>query len=567
MKWNKKTDKIPKSYEALEEILLKNRDLTTKNSKLFFNPTSPIELDLKQVDITKKTISTAIKIITQAIQDKKKIVIFGDYDADGICASAILWESLYAIYSDVNPDSKKFPVPFIPHREKHGYGISITAVDEIIEKYSPELIITVDNGIVAHEAAEYVQDKGIQLVITDHHQPEYKNEKEIIFPKSDCVLHSTKLYGASVAWMLVRELENTYLKKNDKYDTTFQSSLDLAGIATIADQVPLFEANRSFAQYGLDALRNTKRIGLQKLFTYSKIKQADITEWSVGFAISPRINAMGRLEHGLDALRLLCTKKPSQAEKFAQLLNETNQRRQDLTKGMVDDAKVQVKEKLEENIIIVYSSEYHEGILGLIAGGLTETYGKPSIAISLAGEFAKASARSVSGVNIVEILRQIKDDLLAVGGHPMAAGFSFDTDKLELVTKKLYAIAKKEINSDNLEKSLSIDCEVAHSLLTLKTTEELQKYGPFGMGNPQPQFQVNKLEVLEVRTIGKDHSHVKFKLGSDSIDQIDVIGWRMAKRTQDIQVGDLVNIVGGLGINEWNNRKLVQFTIKDIQNT
>ncbi len=565
MRWNRKTDKVPQTYEELEEILLDNRNLDTKNKELFFNPTSPEKLTVKEVGFSKSILSKTLKILIRALEEDKKIVIFGDYDADGICASAIVWECLFSLSKQLTKTPKNIPVPFIPHREKHGYGISIVAVDEIIEKHNPDLIITVDNGIVAHEAAEYVQDKGIQLIITDHHQPEYKNETELVLPKADCVLHSTKLCGASVAWMLVKELEIALKKKDKNLVTTFQSTLELAGIATIADQVPLFDANRSFAYFGLEALKKTQRIGLKKLFTYSKIMQAEITEWSVGFGISPRINAMGRLEHGLDALRLLCSRKPSQAEKYASLLNETNQKRQDLTKNMVDDARAQVSEKSEENIIIVYSSEYHEGILGLIAGGLTETYNKPTIAISLSGDFAKASARSIPGVNIVEILRQIKDDLLAVGGHPMAAGLSFETDKLEEVISKLYKIAKKEIQAENLEKNLRVDCVVAHSLLTLETTDNLQKFGPFGMGNPQPQFEVAKLEVLEKRIIGKDKTHVKFKLGSDLIKGIDAIGWRMASRTQEISEGDIITIAGGLGVNEWNNRRFVQLTIKDIK--
>lgn len=565
MIWQKKSDTVAQTYAEFEQVLLQNRNIFSKDSQAFFNPSSPLELQASQVGIEKKTLILAAAIILQAILDNKKIVIFGDYDADGICASAVLWESLYAIFVATHAQSKNFPVPFIPDREKHGYGISIVAVDEIIQIHNPDLIITVDNGIVAHEAAQYVQERGIQLIITDHHEPEYKTETELLLPQADCVVHSTQLCGASVAWMLVKEIEHKYQKKQNSFTMTHETSLDLVGIATIADQVPLFEANRSFATYGLVALKKTKRVGLQKLFNYCQITQNDITEWSVGFGIAPRINAMGRLEHGIDALRLLCSKKPIQAEKYAQLLNTTNQKRQDLTKNMVADAKTQVLEKLEENIIIVYSSEYHEGILGLIAGGLTETYSKPAIAISLAGEFAKASARSIPGVNIVKILREIKNELIAVGGHPMAAGFSFETQKLEQITQSLYDIAKKEINPEDLQRSLRVDCEVAHTLLTLETTEKLQKFGPFGMGNPQPQIQVSEIEVLEIKTIGKDNSHVKFTLGSDSIEKINAIGWKMAHTVTTIKVGELITVVGGLDINEWNNTKSVQFTLKDIQ--
>jgi len=557
MKWHKKSNKVPQNIDELQAIVLKNRSIPKKDVDSYLNPINPTDLKLKDLLIDKKELTESIKLIKKNIKDDNKIVIFGDYDVDGISASAILWQVLFELYKKEHKDGINHPVPFIPHREKHGYGISLIAIDEIIEAHSPKLIITVDNGIVAFEPIKYARQKGIDIILTDHHQPE-KNAEKDIFPDANHIVHTTKLCGATVAWIIANQLDTQFA----------QSLLDLAGIATIADQVPLLGANRSFATYGIRALRKSNNIGIKQLCDLAKVNQAEINEGSVGFKIAPRINAMGRLEHGLDALRLLCTKNKQQAKDLANLLQDTNSERQNLTKDMLSDARSQVDAIVTENIIIVQSQDYHEGILGLIAGGLAERYNKPAIAICMGKDLAKASARSIQGINIVEMLREVRDELTAVGGHPMAAGFSFLPEKFESISSRLFQIANDQIKKSQLEKFIDIDCEIPSKLVSVEPIVSLSKFAPYGMKNEQPIFEVNNLIVLDVKHIGKDNEHLKLKVQNsedESETSFDCLGWRMSEYKKEIKTGNIISIVGNLDINEWRDRKYPQMILKDLE--
>jgi single-stranded-DNA-specific exonuclease len=562
-KWELLSDKIAESPEELKEILLQNRDLKTKKAiNEFLDPKNPIDLNVKTVGLNPKDVKKAVKRIKQAIKAQQKIVVYGDYDADGICATAILWSALFDLYKKVSPkiiDSKAVPAPFIPDRDKHGYGISEIAIDEIITNHNPDIIITVDNGIVAFKAIEYARNKGLEVIITDHHQTETENDQPKL-PFANVILHSTQLCGASVAWMFARELN---LK-------SAQESLDLCGIATIADQVPLSDANRSFAKYGIKALRETTRIGLKELFKEAGIVQKEINEGTIGFAIAPRINAMGRIQNGINALRLICTVKKGRARELAKTLAKTNVERQDLTTEMVDEARTQVKLIAGENLIIVHSTEYHEGILGLIAGRLTEEYNKPSIAISLGDKVAKGSARSMPGVNIVDILREIRDDLIAVGGHPLAAGFGFETEKITVIKERLFALAKIKISPNQLEKKLKIECEINPDLVSEKIVADIEKLSPFGIKNPRPSFKINNLKILEVKTIGEEQKHLKLKVAFENkdgskINYFDCLGWGMSEFATKIKTGDKISVAGTLDTNSWRNVVYPQVIIKDIR--
>lgn len=559
MKWHKKSSVVPKTIESLLKIVFKNRNIQKEDTEEFLHPKNPLDFSVSQLKISKTEFSEALKLIKKFLKEDKRIVIFGDYDVDGICASAILWQVLFKLYKTHHPEGKKHPVPFIPHREKHGYGITQVAIDEIVTSYDPDLIITVDNGIVAHEAVQYARDKGIAVIITDHHQPEKKGETEI-FPPATHIVHTTQLCGATVSWMLAKGLDAEYAEQ----------LLDLAGIATIADQVPLLKANRSFATFGIKALRKSKNLGILELCKVSQVKQTEITEGTIGFVIAPRINAMGRLEHGLDALRLLCTKNKKQAEELASILQATNVTRQDLTKEMLDDAMLQVSEIITENLIIVHSEKYHEGILGLIAGGLSEKYYKPSIAISLGADLAKASARSIQEVNITEILREIRDDLVSVGGHPMAAGFSFLPEKLETIKKRLFQLANEKIKKSQLERGIEVECEIPVQLISVATIESLSEFAPYGMANVQPVFEIKNLKVLEIKKIGKEQEHIKLKVqefDNSEATAFDCLGWRMSDFYSDLKVNSKISLIGTLDINEWREKKYPQVILKDIQTT
>jgi len=557
MKWNLKLDKIPTDLISLKKIILKNRGIIS-NQDDFFNPKDPMDITFKEVGIDEKQLKLIIQRIKKAKKDKQYIVIFGDYDADGISATAILWEALYSMGCDVKP--------FIPSRKKHGYGVSIKAIDHIISSRKPDLIITVDNGIVAHEPISYLKNKNIDVIITDHHQPETKKGK-VIFPNADFILHSNKLCGATVAWMLAREI-NALSTTNKNLS---KDSLDLCGIATIADQVSLLESNRSFAKAGLEAIKKTNRIGLKLLLKETVKDLESFNSDSVGFVIAPRINAMGRLEEGIIALRFLCTKSKRQAQDLLEILLETNERRKNLTYELLIFAEKQIEAIQNENILITYSENYHEGILGLIAGSILEKHNKPAIAISIDGELGKASVRSIPGLNIVDLLRKIREDLLEVGGHPMAAGFSFQVSKLEIIKSKLFKLAKETIVESQLIKTIEAECVLPLKLIDVELIKLIETFEPFGQDNRKPLFEVRDLEILEISAMGKEGAHLRLKLGAIKDKEVQssiifkAVGWRMGSLINDFTLRDKISVIGSLEFNVWRDKKLIQMILKDIK--
>ncbi len=557
MQWKILSDTVPQSVKQVTQVLLQNRNISDESD--FFSPKHPQNITLEEVDVDQEQMMNAVTVIEAAIKNQKKILVFGDYDADGITATAIMWLGLKQIGADV--------LPFIPHREKHGYGISDRSLDDILRRESdfPDLIITVDNGIVAHQAIDRVKQAGIQIVVTDHHQPEQK-QKSVLLPAADAVVHSTQLCGASVGWLVVRELYKTSQLIETKKTEVIHDLLDLAGIGTVADQVPLKNANRSFAFHGISALRTTSRIGIQALCESAGVDQSQIDTYHINFVIAPRINAMGRLDHGLEALRLLCSQKKSTASSRAALLSQTNQRRQDLTAEMVDQAKKQVESGTQQKLVLVYSQEYHDGVIGLIAGKLTERYYKPAIAVSMKGEVAKASARSIIGVNIIELIRCIKDDLLEVGGHPMAAGFSFEKSKLSLISRKLQQLADEKISQDLLLPQINIECKLPFSLLSKSLVKEVNHFGPFGSGNRRPIFGLSKGVVLDTFYMGKEKQHLKVVIADpDALHHsLKCLVWNYQQKTNRLESGQTVNIAGSLDLNTWNGKTELQMVVKDI---
>lgn len=549
MLWTLRNPTIPTSPAELQTILLTNRGLT--EAVPFFQPPHPLELSLEEVGIDSAQLQHALHLLDVAHREQQDILIFGDYDADGVCSTATLWLTLHSLGYNIRP--------FIPHREKHGYGLSQRALDDIWQERQPDMIITVDNGIVAHQPVAFLKKAGVTVIITDHHQPEDQ------LPGADAIVHTTRLCGTTVAWMLAREV----LRAADKPDAVAVGLLDLAGIATVADQVPLQGPNRSFAQAGLKELRQTKRVGLQVLLEKAGIKSADATTSSIHFGIAPRLNAMGRLKHGLDALRLLCTGVKAKAEELVEILAETNTRRQELTAELLIHARSQSAQWDNEHLIIVHSPEYHEGVIGLVAGKLMEEFAKPAIALAVNGTTAKASARSVPGVNIVELIRQVRHDLLEVGGHPMAAGFSVEVAKLDQVISQLNTLAKAQIAPELLQPSLEVECLIPPTLVTLPTIDMLKEFEPFGQGNPEPVLGLENLKVVDVMTMGRERNHLKVVLNTNvgewAVPPLYALGWGMGALADKLHIGQEVKVAGCLEVNEWKGKKQVQLRLKSIE--
>ncbi|MDP3758255.1 MAG: single-stranded-DNA-specific exonuclease RecJ, partial [Candidatus Daviesbacteria bacterium] len=500
MKWKI----LPKKSDELIEQLLINRNIKTeKNKEQFFKP----KLEDFAGDLIIPGIQKATKRILQAIDKDELIVVFGDYDVDGICASAILYKGLTSIGAKV--------LPYIPHREKEGYGLSKTGL-EFARDSGATLVITVDNGIVAIEQAKYAKEIGLELIITDHHVP--GKEKPDAFE----IVHSTKMCGAAVAWCLIRGL----IKKE-----LLNELLQFAAIATVCDLLPLVGLGRAFVFEGLQILNKTTNLGLLALINECGISLKDIGSFEIGYMIGPRLNAMGRLEHAIDSLRLLCTKDPLKAKRLAKFLCETNTTRQRLTMEALEQAKLLLDK--QQKIHVLASKDWSMGIIGLVAGRICEEYARPAIAISIGEEISKGSARSIDGINIVEIIRKHSDILIDVGGHPGAAGFSILSKYIEVFKKRLEEYA---VNLPEEEKVLEIEAEVSGKRLNKTLVYELQKFEPFGMGNRRPVFVTKDMRVSDIRTVG-DGKHLKGKA-----DELDFIAFGMGEWANTLQSGQIIDL-------------------------
>src|SRR3989344_4868229 len=495
-----------KKIEDVTRIILENRGLKTKKEiEEFLNPRLE-KVTAESVGIDSKQLKIAISRIQKAIKNKEKIVVFGDYDVDGICGTAILWETLNSLGAEV--------MPYIPHRIEEGYGLS---------------------------------EAGIRSVILNLFQD----------------------HGSSGS----RSLE---MLKQVQHDKEKENHLELVALATVADLVPLVGANRTLLKFGLEQLRKTQRIGLKEIFEESGIDQEKIGVYEIGHIIAPRLNAMGRLDYAMDSLRLLCTNNKERARKLAQVLDSTNRERQTLTIETAEHAKLEVKSLASrrsgqkskvKSLLFISHESYQQGVIGLVAGKLVEEFYKPAIVVSIGEKFSKASARSVSGFNIIEFIRSASELLVDAGGHPMAAGFTVETTKLLKLQKVLEEKAELILTEDLLIRSLKIDCELPLEFIDINLYESLQKLAPFGMGNPEPTFLSKKAVVEDLRLVGAEGKHLKLNVKCQMSNvKFGGIGFGMGKMFSKIKIGDRIDIAYTIDINEWNGEQRLQLKIKDIMN-
>ena len=564
--------------EDITKILLENREIITKKEiKGFLNPRFE-DVTVDSVGINNAQLKKALSRIKLAIKNKEKIVVFGDYDVDGICGTAILWETLNSLGAKV--------MPYIPHRIDEGYGLSIAGIKNVIlnlfqdpkgqskemlkqvqHDKSKKLIITVDNGIVANKAVEFANNQGIDVIITDHHVPSKK------LPDAFAIVHTTKLCGAGVAYLLAQELKI----KNEKLKISEDKHLELVALATVADLVPLKGANRTLLKFGLEALGRTKRVGLLELFKEAGLPKDSIGVYEIGHMIAPRLNAMGRLEYAMDSLRLICTNNQKRAENLARLLGSTNKERQDLTLQTVLHATQAIRDSTSlklrgaskkselKKLLFISHETYEQGVIGLVAGKLVDEFYRPSIVVSIGEKTSRASARSISGFNIIEFIRKHSQYLVDAGGHPMAAGFTVETAKLLELQIVLEKKADASIKKDLLIRSLKIDCELSLSFVDLNLYESLQKLSPFGMGNPEPTFLSRNVLVEDMRLVGKEGKHIKLKIKNQKSNiTLEGIGFGMGE-TAKINIGDKADVVYTIDENEWNGEKKLQLKVKDIK--
>lgn len=531
------------------KILLENRGLTDKKTiQEFLNP----KLDQVAVDsvgIDKKQLKKATDRIYDAIKNHEQIIIYGDYDVDGITGTAILWETLHGMKAKV--------LPYLPDRIDEGYGLSIKGIENIMSQTPGiKLIITVDNGIVAEEAVQFAKEQGIEVIITDHHTIDKK------LPDAFAIVHTTRMCGAGIAWLIAQQFK----KKNGEYQIEDDEHLELAALGTVADLVPLTGANRTIVKFGLEKICRTRRPGLIELFKQAGIEKEVFGVYEIGFLIAPRLNAAGRIENAMDSLRLLCTNNKAKARELAEQLEITNRERQFLMKQAAEHASLSVKtQESLKKILIVAHENYAQGVIGLVAGKLVEEYYRPSIVISKGEKYSKASARSVSGFNIIEFLRSTPEYFVNVGGHPMAAGFTIETEKIIVFKEFLETTAEKLIDGETLTKSVRIDCELPLSAVSKDLFTSITQLEPFGMANPQPVFATRDVVIDDIRVLGRERKHLKLQVRPSNSQLFEAIAFNMGEFAKDLKIGDTIGLAYMIDENTWNGNTKLQLKIKDIK--
>ncbi|MCX6732084.1 MAG: single-stranded-DNA-specific exonuclease RecJ [Candidatus Roizmanbacteria bacterium] len=534
--------------EQIISALLIKRNVT--DIQTFLNPPHPLTFSLKTLGFEKE-LKILLSHLQQCKKNNKNIVIYTDYDADGITGGSVLWETLHILGFSV--------FPYVPHRQKEGYGFSIKGIDAVIEKYNPGLIISVDHGISAREQIQYAHDKDIPIIVTDHH-----TKPELLPDSAVALIHCPLVSGSGLAYITALTIWKMLDPENTTLKNLFTNDfLALASLGTIADLVPLVGYSRSIAKYGLQAFQHATKPGIKELLAVSGLSDIEISTYHAGFALAPRINAVGRLSHAIEAVRMLCTKDVIKAKQLAHDAQTYNVTRQKMVDLAVEEAFVAIEKSDISKLILQKNKDWNEGIIGLISSKITERYRRPSIVMTKTETGWKGSARSVKHFDIIAFLRSL-NLLKHVGGHPQAAGFSLLDEQLTAFEKAV-SNHLEEVPSPK-EKEISVDIEIPMSSVTEKLADALVQLTPFGIGNPTPVFQ-STAQILFVKTMGKKQEHLKF-IAQDLMDrtkQLECVYFSpSASQKEIIQVGSKLSLLYTIEAQYWQGRKQLKCFIKTL---
>ena len=541
----------------LEEIL-KKREIEDVES--FLNPKIGDIPDSTHLADTK---SAAEKILKH-IEDGNKIVIHGDFDSDGICSVSILWEFLYRDLA-AHLDKKIEVVPYIPSRIDQGYGLTESSLNDILEMKG-KLVITVDCGVRDKELIQkYKKEKDLDFVITDHHQPPEDILENLdyplvhqMYPKKE--YPNTEICGCAVTFLLIQEIKKQAGMEHEiKTDT---KGLDLVALATVTDMMPLTGVNRIFVKYGMEQIKKGTRKGLKSLILKASVQPEDIQSYHLGFVIGPRVNAAGRIGSPMDAVKLFVSNKDEQCKLLADKLNSLNFDRQKLTYDMLDIGREMADEN--QKLIFIVGSQWHEGIIGLVAGKLLEQFYKPVIVATVNenGEI-RGSARSIKGFNVTDALEKCDKYLERYGGHELAAGFSVKEGQIDEFKKKMEKIANEAIGDDMLIPDIKIDIVVDTEAVSFKLVEELDKLEPFGYGNPKPTIVLKKVVVVQKKTMGQENNHMRLTVKGEGLDLLTMIMFNCKDDIEELNENDMLDVMGYPNVNVWNGNESMQFMVKE----
>ena len=505
-----------------------------------------------------KGISDAVDRIKEAIDKGEKIWVYGDYDVDGITSVSMLMPCLKRLGAEVDY--------YIPHRLDEGYGLSQESIAEL-EGKGCSLIITVDCGISATEEVRMANDAGIDVIITDHHEPGEELPPAIVTldPKLvDCGYPFDRLAGVGVAFKLAQALMGD---ENGENEAFLREQLDLVALGTIVDVVPLTGENRIIAKYGLEVLNKMERVGIRALCEVSSVEEGTISGWIVGFRLGPRINAAGRIDTANSAVRLLTTDSYEEALEIAQKLDAANKERQNIEREILGKAKNQLQkfDLSREKGLVLAEEGWHPGVVGIVASRIQELYYRPTILISLEGEQGRGSARSIPGFDIFHALTKCSHLLERFGGHKAAAGLGIAKSNIGAFRREFSSIVAETLEPDDLKPKVLIDAEADLSQLTLEVVEQLSLLEPYGLGNPRPMIEVKNLLVKGMpRIVGRTGGHLQMTV-SDGQQALRCIAFNKAELERELHgAGVRLNLACRPSVNDWRDMRSVQLQIEEM---
>lgn len=545
---------LAKFPPILKQIVF-NRGLTTDAEARAF---LKAELSANHDPFQLTGMQAAIDRICFALERREPIAIYGDYDVDGVTATALLVQTLEAFGADVRG--------YIPNRFDEGYGLNMEALDSL-QRDGVRLVITVDCGIRSPDEALHAQRIGLDLIISDHHHPDGENlppALAVINPKQHADIYPDKdLAGVGIAYKIAEALFKVRQPVNG-----FQviDLLDLVALGTVADLAPLIGENRTLVRKGLRKIRETKRQGLFSLAGVADLKIDRCTASHIGFMLGPRLNASGRLESALASFELLTTTDFMRAGQLAMQLDQQNRQRQSITRLIQEQAEaIAIGEDPDGFLLFAAHEEFNPGVVGLAASRLTETYYRPAIVAAKGSEETRGSCRSIPEFHITNALDQCKDLLVRHGGHAAAAGFTVKNENLPELVSRLKEIAKEELAPKDLRQTLIADMEVPLAELNFEVLKHLAFLEPTGYGNPEAVFVSRDVRVRAARTVGSEGRHLKLTLEDGRGVAIDAIGFRLGHLKDELPTN--IDVLYRFEANEYNGRTSLQLNLKDIKPT
>ncbi|GGK16225.1 single-stranded-DNA-specific exonuclease RecJ [Caldalkalibacillus thermarum] len=495
----------------------------------------------------------AVERIKDAVRNNDKIRVYGDYDCDGITSTVIMYKTLSQLGATVDY--------YVPNRFSEGYGLNKAAIDKA-KAEGVRLLITVDTGITGREEVAYAMAQGIDVIVTDHHQPppELPQSLAVINPKkAGCPYPFKDLSGAGIALKVAQAL----------LDDTPQAFLDIAALGTIADLVPLRDENRLIAYHGLNVLNRTRHVGLQVLIEKAGLGEVSINEQHVGFVLGPRLNSCGRLASAETAVQLFLTDDRAQASALVQNIEALNAERQRLVEQIVQEAVDMIEgeyPRVKPKALVVAQEGWHEGVLGIVASKLVERYYRPAVVLTIDSNsgMAKGSARSIDGFDIYQALFSCREWLPHFGGHRQACGLSLAVEHIPYIRTRLDQLAEQWLTEEDLQPATRVDISCPVSELTVEAIEQLRKLAPFGEGNPKPVILVEELDIKDLRQVGAAGQHLKCLFQQEDI-PLEAIGFGWGEVVHHICPAAKVSLVGEPAINEWNGERKPQILIADLQ--